>query len=168
MPTRSFKFTATRRRKRVSTETAQVCPGPPGGCGNADRAAEGCAGDSIARSELRRRLCEIAEVDSARSGRCRRYLQAVEDVRKLHANVQTVVFPDLETAAEVGVLQRYVEAVKRANRALTRHELPVGNVGPCGRVQHLGLGRIKAMTLDVEWVGMMNAVEVGPVQGPPS
>src|SRR5215469_18179094 len=70
------------------------------------------------RRELRRCGCETAEVDSARSRRTRRYLQAVEDIRELHANVQTVAFLDPKVAAEVGVLLRYAEAPERANRGL--------------------------------------------------
>jgi hypothetical protein len=97
------------------------------------------------------------------SVRARRYLQAVEDVRKLHANVQTAAFPDPEISAEVGALHRYAEASQRADPVPRTARWKRWSMRPGSAP---GSWSDQSNGIDVERVGMMNAVEVRPVHGP--
>ena len=45
-------------------------------------------------------------------------------------------------------------------------ELPVRDISKCCRVQNDGLGHVKAVAVDVERVGVMDAIVVGPIHRP--
>src|SRR5665213_1378637 len=109
---------------------------------------------------------EVPRVNRRSQARRKRVLNSVEDIRELRANLQSVTFFDAEGTAEVGVLRRVAHAPEGANRGFVVRELPVGDVRKRKRVQHLGLGHVKAVAVDIERVGVMGATVVGPIHRP--
>jgi hypothetical protein len=129
-------------------------------CCRIDRAeAAAVQPDVGARRELHRRAREVPQ-----SGP--RQLHAIEYIDELHTYVQIHAFLKPEVAAEVGVFPRLAKAPEGTNRALVGRELAVGNVRPCRRIQYLGLGRVKTVAVDVEWIGVADAIVVGPIHRP--
>ena len=109
--------------------------------------------------ELRGRGREIASTDRAQ-------LRSIKDVDELRANVQIDPFLEPEVATHIEIFRRSTESPEATKGALIGCPLAVGYVVPRERVQNDGLGRVEAMAVNVQWIGMVLAVIVGPIDGP--
>ena len=58
------------------------------------------------------------------------------------------------------------EAAEIAEHAEVVGPLAIRHISPRGRVEHLGPGGVKAFAVDVERIGMMDAVQIVPVDRP--
>jgi len=95
--------------------------------------------------------------------RGRRQLHPVEHIVEFHANVQVHALRDPEAATEVGVLYWLAEAPVEPKRAVVCGPLTIRNIVPGVRIQHDGLGRIEAMAVDVDRIGVVRAAVIGPI-----